>query len=106
MVVPLTPPVAPGQLWPPLVSAGRVGKTSIVLKFVRGAFDDKQVTSSDASCLERAVSVGGNVSVGAVCRDRSGLGLQLEWLPRLCLNVRAPSARLTRPASRFADVQT
>ncbi|CAE7949215.1 RAB21 [Symbiodinium sp. KB8] len=48
-----------------LLGEGRVGKTSIVLKFVRGAFDDKQVTSSDASCLERTVSVGGSVSAAA-----------------------------------------
>lgn len=42
--------------------AGRVGKTSILLKFVKDEFDDKQASSMDASYMEKVVSVDGTVS--------------------------------------------
>lgn len=39
--------------------AGRVGKTSIVLRFCQDMFDEKQISTIDATNLEKAVSVGG-----------------------------------------------
>ncbi|CAE7436412.1 RAB21, partial [Symbiodinium sp. KB8] len=42
-----------------LLGEGRVGKTSILLKFVKDEFDDKQASSMDASYMEKVVSVDG-----------------------------------------------
>jgi Ras-related protein Rab-21 len=39
--------------------AGRVGKTSILLRFVRGEYSDKQQSTLQASYLDKRVSVSG-----------------------------------------------
>lgn len=41
-----------------LLGEGRVGKTSILLRFVRGEYDDKQITTMQASYLEKTIKVG------------------------------------------------
>ena len=46
---------------------GRVGKTSILLKFVKDEFNDQQVSSIDASYMEKVVPVDGVVRLPA-CR--------------------------------------
>lgn len=43
----------------PRPSAGRVGKTSILLRFVRGEYSDKQQSTLQASYLDKRVSVSG-----------------------------------------------
>jgi len=42
-----------------LLGEGRVGKTSILLRFVRGEYSDKQQSTLQASYLDKRVSVGG-----------------------------------------------
>lgn len=42
-----------------LLGEGRVGKTSILLRFVRNAFDDKQASTLSASCFDKTVPLGG-----------------------------------------------
>jgi GTPase SAR1 family protein len=37
----------------------RVGKTSLTVRFCMNEFDDKQLSTLDATCLEKAVKVGG-----------------------------------------------
>lgn len=36
----------------------RVGKTSLTLRFCKGNFDDKQISTIDASCLSQTIQVG------------------------------------------------
>ena len=47
---------------PPVVLAGRVGKTSILLRYIRGEYDDKQVSTLQASYLDKKITVNGKVS--------------------------------------------
>jgi len=42
-----------------LLGEGRVGKTSILLRFVRGEYSDKQQSTLQASYLDKKVSTGG-----------------------------------------------
>jgi GTPase SAR1 family protein len=37
----------------------RVGKTSLTVRFCMNEFDDKQLSTLDATCLEKAVKVAG-----------------------------------------------
>ncbi|CAM9926889.1 unnamed protein product [Ectocarpus fasciculatus] len=41
-----------------LLGEGRVGKTSILLRYIRGEYDDKQVSTLQASYLDKRVTVG------------------------------------------------
>ena len=41
--------------------AGRVGKTSILLRYIRGEYDDKQVSTLQASYLDKKITVNGKV---------------------------------------------
>jgi Ras-related protein Rab-21 len=41
-----------------LLGEGRVGKTSILLRFTKGQYDDRQVSTLQASYLDKKVSVG------------------------------------------------
>lgn len=40
-------------------SIARVGKTSLTLRFCKGNFDDKQISTIDASCLSQTIQVSG-----------------------------------------------
>jgi len=41
------------------ISIGRVGKTSILLRYVRNAFDERQISTISASCFDKQVPIGG-----------------------------------------------
>lgn len=43
------------------VAAGRVGKTSIVLRFVRNEYDDRQVSTQEAAYLDKNITLGTQV---------------------------------------------
>jgi GTPase SAR1 family protein len=40
---------------------GRVGKTSILLRYIRGEYDDKQVSTLQASYLDKKITVDNKV---------------------------------------------
>ena len=42
-----------------LLGEGRVGKTSILLRYTKGEYNDRQVSTLQASYLDKKVSVGG-----------------------------------------------
>ena len=49
-----------------LLGEGRVGKTSILIRYIRGEFSDGQVSTLQASYLDKKIQVGGltaNLSV-------------------------------------------
>ena len=52
--------------------AGRVGKTSILLRYVRNAFDDRQTSTISASCFDKQVPVGGGENVRVSIWDTAG----------------------------------
>jgi len=54
-----------------LLGEGRVGKTSLVLRFCRDTFVDGQPPTIQASCLERALRIG-DKSVNLVIWDTAG----------------------------------
>jgi GTPase SAR1 family protein len=37
------------------MTLARVGKTSLTLRFCKGNFDDKQISTIDASCLSQTI---------------------------------------------------
>jgi Ras-related protein Rab-21 len=41
-----------------LLGEGRVGKTSILLRYIRGEYDDRQVSTLQASYLDKKLVVG------------------------------------------------
>ncbi len=43
-----------------LLGEGRVGKTSILLRYTKGIYDERQQTTLQASFIEKTVQVGGN----------------------------------------------
>ncbi len=42
-----------------LLGEGRVGKTSILLRFTKGEYTDRQVSTLQASYLDKKITVGG-----------------------------------------------
>lgn len=54
--------VASSSRLPALLSLGRVGKTSILLRYVRGEYNDKQQSTIQASYLDKRVTVGPNTA--------------------------------------------
>lgn len=42
-----------------LLGEGRVGKTSILLRYTKGEYNDRQVSTLQASYLDKKVTVGG-----------------------------------------------
>ena len=50
----------------------RVGKTSLTLRFCRGSFDDKQISTIDASCLTQTISLGSGSKVQLSIWDTAG----------------------------------
>lgn len=55
-----------------LLGEGRVGKTSILLRFVRGAFDDKQTSTLSASCFDKTLPLGGGETARVSVWDTAG----------------------------------
>ena len=53
-------------------SIARVGKTSLTLRFCKGNFDDKQISTVDASCLSQQVSISGGNKVIVNIWDTAG----------------------------------
>lgn len=49
-----------------LLGEGRVGKTSLLLRFTKGEYSDRQVSTIQASFLEKRISVGGTTAQLAV----------------------------------------
>ena len=45
-----------------LLGEGRVGKTSILLRYIRGEYDDRQTSTLQASYLDKRVTVGGDTA--------------------------------------------
>jgi Ras-related protein Rab-21 len=45
-----------------LLGEGRVGKTSIVLRFTKGEYDDRQQSTVQASFIDKKISVDGNIA--------------------------------------------
>ena len=55
-----------------LLGEGRVGKTSILLRYVREVFDDRQASTLTASCLDKTVPLGGGESARVTIWDTAG----------------------------------
>ena len=49
-----------------------MGKTSLTLRFCRGNFDDKQISTVDASCLSQTIQVGNGGKVQLNIWDTAG----------------------------------
>jgi small GTP-binding protein len=49
-----------------------VGKTSLTLRFCKGNFDDKQISTIDASCLSQTIQVAGGGKVQLNIWDTAG----------------------------------
>lgn len=44
-----------------LLGEGRVGKTSILLRYIRGEYSDQQTSTIQASYLDKKISTAGNI---------------------------------------------
>jgi Ras-related protein Rab-21 len=55
-----------------LLGEGRVGKTSILLRYVRDAFDDRQASTLTASCFDKTVPLGNGESARVSIWDTAG----------------------------------
>lgn len=49
-----------------LLGEGRVGKTSLLLRFTKGEYSDRQVSTVQASFLEKKLNIGGTIAQLAV----------------------------------------
>jgi small GTP-binding protein len=49
-----------------------VGKTSLTLRFCKGSFDDKQISTIDASCLTQTISLSQGNKVQLSIWDTAG----------------------------------
>ena len=54
-----------------LLGEGRVGKTSLLLRYVKDSFDDRQVSTIQASYLEKRINVA-NKSINLAIWDTAG----------------------------------
>ena len=54
------------------ICIARVGKTSLTLRFCKGNFDEKQISTVDASCLSQTVSIPGGGKVSLNIWDTAG----------------------------------
>jgi Ras-related protein Rab-21 len=43
-----------------LLGEGRVGKTSILLRYTKGEYNDRQTSTLQASYIDKKISIGGN----------------------------------------------
>ena len=50
----------------------RVGKTSLTLRFCKGSFDDKQISTIDASCLSQTISLASGMKAQLSIWDTAG----------------------------------
>lgn len=55
-----------------LLGEGRVGKTSILLRYVKEIFDDRQASTLTASCLDKTVPLGNGESARVTIWDTAG----------------------------------
>ena len=55
-----------------LLGEGRVGKTSILLRYVKEVFDDRQASTLTASCLDKTVPLGGGDAARVTIWDTAG----------------------------------
>ena len=55
-----------------VLGEARVGKTSLTLRFCKGNFDEKQISTVDASCLSQTVTLGGGQKVTLSIWDTAG----------------------------------
>jgi len=55
-----------------LLGEGRVGKTSILLRYVKDAFDDRQASTLTASCFDKTVPLGGGDAARVSIWDTAG----------------------------------
>ena len=54
-----------------LLGEGRVGKTSILLRYIRGEYSDNQISTLQASYLDKKITVAGS-NVQLSVRDTAG----------------------------------
>ena len=55
-----------------LLGEGRVGKTSILLRYTRGEYNDRQVSTLQASYLDKKIELAQQVSVQLSIWDTAG----------------------------------
>lgn len=58
----------------PRVLAGRVGKTSILLRYCKNAYEDKQVSTLQAAFLDKRLTIGKQVRIGVAGEEGGGGG--------------------------------
>jgi hypothetical protein len=56
----------------PELNIARVGKTSLTLRFCKGSFDDRQISTIDASCLNQTIGLGNGQKVQLSIWDTAG----------------------------------
>jgi tRNA U34 5-carboxymethylaminomethyl modifying GTPase MnmE/TrmE len=66
-----------------LLGEGRVGKTSILLRYIRGEYSDGQVSTLQASYLDKKITVGGS-SVQLSVWDTAGIALMNNLIVAHC----------------------
>ena len=55
-----------------LLGEGRVGKSSIILRFMQGKFDERQQSTLSASCFDKSINLGGAESARISLWDTAG----------------------------------
>lgn len=55
-----------------LLGEGRVGKTSILLRYIKGEYSDQQISTLQASYLDKKITLSGNVNVQLSVWDTAG----------------------------------
>jgi Ras-related protein Rab-21 len=55
-----------------LLGEGRVGKSSIIMRFVQNKYDDRQQSTLSASCFDKNISLGGSESARISLWDTAG----------------------------------
>ncbi len=55
-----------------LLGEGRVGKSSIILRFMNNSFNDRQQSTLTASCFDKSIPLGGGESARISLWDTAG----------------------------------
>jgi Ras-related protein Rab-21 len=55
-----------------LLGEGRVGKSSIILRFMHNKYDDRQQSTLSASCFDKSISLGGAETARISLWDTAG----------------------------------